>query len=221
MKNSKIHIYFVPGLAASSKIFEYLAFPSDQFELHFLEWLIPISENESIENYAKRMTVFITEENPVLVGVSFGGIMVQEMSKHVNTQKVIIISSVKSNKEFPKRLKILQQTKAYKLFPTKVVSNLEDFSIIAFGEFAKKRVELYKKYLSVREPLYLTWAIEHVLNWKQTNTQENITHIHGKADHIFPSKHIKNCIFIENGTHIMILNKAKTISKIIQNLFIC
>jgi esterase/lipase len=35
------------------------------------------------------------KENPVLIGVSFGGILVQEMAKHIDARKVIIISSVK------------------------------------------------------------------------------------------------------------------------------
>jgi len=211
----------MPGLAASSKIFEYIKLPDDKFELHFLEWLLPFSVKESLEDYAKRMAAFVVEKNPVLVGVSFGGIMVQEMSKHLKTQKVIIISSVKSNNEFSKRLKILQQTKAYKLFPAKVISNIEDFSMVAFGEFTKKRLAMYQKYLSVRDPNYLSWAIDHVLNWQQTIPQENIVHIHGEEDHIFPIKNIKNCISIEKGTHIMILTKAKTISEIIFKIFNC
>ena len=219
MKTDKIHIYFMPGLAASSKIFEHIKLPEDKFERHYLEWLLPLSVKESIENYAKRMAEFVVEENPVLVGVSFGGIVVQEMSKHLKTRKVIIISSGKSNTEFSKRLKILQQTKAYKLFPAKVISNLEDFSKVAFGEFTKKRLALYKKYLSVRDPNYLTWAIDHVLNWQQTTPQQNIIHIHGKEDHIFPIKNIKSCITIEKGTHIMILTKAKSISEIISDIF--
>jgi len=91
----KKHIYLVPGLAASSKIFEYLNFPKEKFELHFLEWLLPLTETEPIEEYAKRMAEFVTEENSILIGVSFGGIMVQEMSKHLKVQKIILISSVK------------------------------------------------------------------------------------------------------------------------------
>ena len=90
MNNTKIHIYFVPGLAASSKIFEYLKFPDDTFKLHFLEWLLPLSETEKIEDYSKRMAALVTEENPVLVGVSFGGIIVQEMSKHLKVKKIIL-----------------------------------------------------------------------------------------------------------------------------------
>ena len=215
MKPSKTHIYFVPGLAASSKIYEFLQLSEDKFELHYLEWLIPLSEKETITDYAKRMADLVTEENPVLIGVSFGGIMVQEMSKHLNTQKIIIISSVKSKSEFPKRLKIIQKTKAYKLFPTNAISNIEDFSVYAFGDFAEKRVKLYKEYLSIRNSDYLNWAIYNVLHWQQKKPIENIVHIHGNDDSVFPIKHIKNCIPIEKGTHIMILNKAKSISEII------
>ncbi len=215
METSKIHIYFVPGLAASSKIFEYLQFPKEKYELHFLEWLLPLFKKETIDDYAKRMAKLVLEDQPVLVGVSFGGIMVQEMSKHLNPKKIIIISSVKSKHELPKRLKAIQLTKAYKLIPAKAITNIEEFSTYAFGDFAKKRVKLYREYLSVRDEKYVAWAIYNVLNWRQTSPLENTVHIHGDEDGIFPIKHIKNCIPIDKGTHVMVLYKAKSISKII------
>ncbi len=217
MKPNIIHIYFVPGLAASPKIFRYLDLPKDRFELHFLEWLLPLADTETIEDYAKRMADLVIDKNPVLIGVSFGGIMVQEMSKHLKTKKVVLISSVKCRGELPKRLKVIQKTKAYKLFPAKAITNIEEFSIYAFGDIAKKRVNLYKEYLSIRDENYLDWAIYNVLNWQQTIPLKNILHLHGNDDNVFPIKHIKNCIPIKKGTHIMILNKAKSISKIIAN----
>lgn len=217
MKSEKTHIYFVPGLAASPKIFQYLQLSEDKFKLHFMEWLLPLSDSETIEDYSKRMAAMVTEEHPVLIGVSFGGIMVQEMSKHLKTQKIIIISSVKSRDELPNRLKFIQKTKAYKLFPAKTITNIEEFSMYVFGDLAKKRVKLYKEYLSVRNERYLTWAIYNVLHWQQKSPLNNTIHIHGKEDSVFPIKHIDNCIAIDKGTHIMIINKAKTISAIISN----
>jgi len=211
----KKQLYFVPGLAACSKIFEFLKLPENNFELHFLDWLLPLSENEPIEKYAKRMAELVKEKNAVLIGVSFGGIMVQEMSKHLETSKVILISSVKNRGELPRRLKFIQKTKAYKLFPAESIQNIEDFSVYAFGSFAKKKVDIYNKYLSVRDAKYLKWAIFNVLNWKQEQTLSNVIHIHGVNDEVFPSKHLKDFIPIKNGTHVMILNKANTISKII------
>jgi pimeloyl-ACP methyl ester carboxylesterase len=219
MNSKKTHIYFVSGLAASSKVFEYLCLSKEKFELHFLEWLLPLSVTESIENYAKRMAALVVHKNPVLVGVSFGGIMVQEMGKHLNICEIVIISSVKCRDELPKRLKVIQKTKAYKLFPSKSIKNIEDFTIYAFGDIAKKRVHLYKEYLSIRDEKYLNWAIYNVLHWQQKDPGENVLHIHGIEDGVFPIKHIKNCTPIKDGTHVMILNKAKSISKIINDSF--
>lgn len=212
----KTPIYFVPGLAANPKIFEHLNLSKVLFECHYLEWIIPKANDENISEYAKRMCTLIKHENPILIGVSFGGIMVQEMSKHIACKKVIIISSIKSNTELPKRLKLAQITKAYKLFPTSIVANIEKYEAYFFNDYLKKRAGLYKMYLSVREKEYLHWAIYNVLHWKQTKPNANTIHIHGNKDEIFPVKNIPNSIIIENGTHIMILNKAKIITNILE-----
>ena len=212
---TKTHIYFVPGLAASTEIFEYLELPPERFGIHYLDWLIPESQNESISNYAKRMCNRISHPDPVLIGVSFGGIMVQEMSKIIKNKKTVIISSVKSKNELPKRFRVAKATKAYKLFPTKAVTNLEKFAHYAFGDSIKKRVNLYRKYLSMRDKNYLPWAIYNVLHWQQEEPLPNIIHIHGNKDGVFPIKHIKDSIVIEGGTHVMILNKAQQISKLL------
>ncbi|MFZ3273541.1 MAG: alpha/beta hydrolase, partial [Lutibacter sp.] len=163
METKKIPIYFVPGLAASSEIFEFLQFP-EEFELHFLEWLIPLTAHEPIEAYAKRMSDLVLEENPVLIGVSFGGIMVQEMSKYLQCKKIIIISSLKSKNELSKGLRLIKKFKIYKLFPSKLVENIEIFSFLAFGNTSKKRLILYKKYFTVRDRKYLNWSIYNVLH---------------------------------------------------------
>ncbi|GFD75395.1 alpha/beta hydrolase [Tenacibaculum sp. KUL113] len=212
----KTHLYFVPGLAANTKIFERISLPEEHFELHFLDWMLPTSIDESIEEYAERLCAKIQHKNPVLIGVSFGGIMVQEMSKIIDCKKVIIISSVKNNKEFPKRFKLAQITKAYKLFPSKVISNIESYERYFFNDYLKKRAELYKIYLSIRDKKYLQWAIYNVLHWEQEKSIPGIIHIHGKKDEVFPIKYIKNAIEVENGTHVMILTKAKTISEILK-----
>ncbi|MDO8317217.1 MAG: alpha/beta hydrolase, partial [Flavobacterium sp.] len=107
---SKIPVYLMPGLASSAAIFERIVLPEDTFEIHLLEWEIPLN-NESLTDYAKRITEKIKHEHPILIGVSFGGILVQEMSKYVDARKVIIISSVRCNSEFPRRLKIAKTTK--------------------------------------------------------------------------------------------------------------
>lgn len=209
---SKIPVYLMPGLAASALIFERIALPKAIFEMHPLEWEIP-QDNESLSNYAKRITEKITHENPVLIGVSFGGILVQEMAKHIAVRKVIIISSVRSNAEFPRRLKIAKTTKAYKLIPMRLFANIESLAKFSFGEKVNQRLKLYEKFLSVRDIRYLNWAVEQVILWERTVIDENVIHIHGDMDDVFPIKYIKNCVVVKGGTHIMILNKYKWLNE--------
>lgn len=208
----------MPGLAASSSIFERIALP-DAFEIILLEWEIPI-ENESLKDYAKRISLKINKKNPVLVGVSFGGILVQEIAEFITVRKVIIISSVKSNLEFPLRLKLAKTTKAYKLIPTNLILNVENLAKFSFGDKVNQRLKLYEKFLSVRDKNYLDWAIEQVILWDRTIVDPKVIHIHGDMDDVFPIKHIKNCIVVKGGTHIMILNKFKWLNENLPKLIL-
>ena len=204
----KIHLYLMPGMAASSYIFEKIKLPEDVFEVHLLDWIMP-ERSESLKNYAQRMSKFVKHDKAVLIGVSFGGILVQEMAQFLELRKIIIISSVKSNKELPNRMKIAKTTKAYKLIPTGLLSNVEALTKYAFGTMVKERINLYKKFLTMNDKVYLDWAIEQVVCWERTIADDNVIHIHGDNDSVFPVHNIKNFINVNAGTHIMIVNRYK------------
>ena len=203
-----IHVYLMPGMAASPKIFEHIKLPEDQFEIHLLEWMIPL-DKESLTDYAVRMTKHIEHDNIVLLGVSFGGVLVQEMSKYIKVRKLIIVSSVKSMYELPKKMLLAKSTGAYKIVPTHLANKIDIFQKYAFGELMAKRIHLYKKYLSVNDSKYLSWAIKEMVCWEQQSYNSEIVHIHGDCDSVFPIKYISNCIIVPKGTHIMIINKYK------------
>lgn len=206
------HVYFVPGLAASREIFKNIRLPVDRFTIHVIDWLIP-EKNETMAHYAERMAAFVSEPNAVLVGVSFGGVVVQEMSEFLKLKKLIIISSVKSRKELPRRLKVAKTTGAYKLIPTRLVLSADDLTKFSVGPRSKKRLQLYQEFLHVRDKRYLDWAIKNMVCWKRKEPSGEVVHIHGDGDIIFPIKNIDDCLIIEGGTHIMLLNKGKQVSE--------
>lgn len=208
MDSSKIHVYFMPGMAANSSIFKNIELPRELFEIHHMEWFVP-EAGMSIDDYAIEMSKKIIHPNPVLVGVSFGGILVQEMAKYLKVKKVIIISSVKSNKELPKRLIFARYTKIHKLLPTGLVNNVELLAKYAFGETVTKRLELYEQYLSIRDKYYLDWSIDQIVHWQQKELLPGVIHIHGDKDSVFPIQNISGCIRVQDGTHTMILNRFK------------
>ena len=208
MIDNKIHVYFIPGMAANPSIFKHIQLPEDQFEQHLLSWFVP-EKNMTLSEYALKMTQSISHENVILVGVSFGGLLVQEMARHVKTRKVIVVSSVKHESELPKRMLFAKYTKVHKLLPTGLVNNVELLAKYAFGETVNKRLELYEEYLSIRDKYYIDWSIDQIVNWKQNYCPECLVHIHGEKDNVFPIGNIKDCIRVKNGTHTMIIHRAK------------
>ena len=219
MSQELIHVYFMPGMAASPKIFEFIKLPTNAFKIHYLEWMIPL-EKESLSDYASRMANNITHKNMVLLGVSFGGVLVQEMCKYVTPKKLIIVSSVKSVNELPRHMLLAKVTKAYKLIPTQLASSIDVLAKYAYGTKINKRLELYKKYLSMNDSRYLSWAIENMLSWSQESYNPEIVHIHGDKDPVFPIKNIPDCIKIKGGTHIMIIDKHKWFNKNLPNIIL-
>ena len=208
MAQELIHVYLMPGMAANPLIFEYIKLPENQFKIHWLEWEIPLV-NESLQDYAKRMCLKVTHKQPVLLGVSFGGLLVQEMSKFLDLRKLILVSTVKTKHEIPRRLQLVAKTKAYKILPTQLLGNVKLLAKYAFGETLNKRAELYQKYLSVSNKTYLDWAIKEMVCWKQETEIPNCVHIHGEQDAVFPVSNLSNYISIPKGTHIMIIYKYK------------
>ncbi len=199
----------MPGLAASPAIFENIKLDENEFEVVLLEWKIPF-KGESLQDYAKRIADDITRSNPVIIGVSFGGILVQEISKIISVRKTIIISSVKSSKEFPTTFKLAKLTYIYKIFPTTILQNIESYIPDSINnKYLKGRKGLYKKFLSVRDKLYLEWSIEQVVLWDRAEPDPDVIHIHGSKDEVFPIKYIPNCIVVEGGTHIMVINRFR------------
>jgi len=208
------NVYFMPGMSANSLIFERIKIKG-KFNFHFLEWIEP-KKNESLKKYSIRFSKLIKHEFPILIGVSFGGVLVQEISKIIEVKKIIIISSVKSKREFPASMKVVKATKSYKILPLEWINDLESLISFVFGPRVKRKVELYRKYLSVRDEKYLSWAVKELIEWDQDKPLENIIHIHGSKDTVFPVLYIRNYVEVPDGDHAMILKKADWISEFLE-----
>ena len=81
-------IYCISGLGSDEKIFARIKV--DGYQLVHIPWLKP-EKDEPIEVYAKRMSKYIKDEKPVLMGLSFGGMMAIEITKLLPVDKLILI----------------------------------------------------------------------------------------------------------------------------------
>ena len=209
----KVPVYFVPGLAASPLIYERIKLPEELCESIFLEWEDPL-DGETLHDYSRRLCKKVTHERPVLVGVSMGGLVVQEMAECIETRKVVIISSVKSYHEYQPLFKQARKTRTYNIVPTTLLINLEKLAKYhIFGRKLNQRFMLYKRYLHMRSKKYWDWSIKEIIMWDRAEADPNVVHIHGDQDIIFPSKYIKNFILVPGGSHIMLVIKPDIISE--------
>ncbi len=206
--NKKSHIYMMPGLAASSMVFENIKLDGKKYSLHRIDWIQP-EKNESIKTYCVRLSKKVKHKNPILLGVSFGGIIAQELDKIIKVKKLIIVSSVKSHKEYPILYKIARDYQLNNALPFGMFDNFIKFSIKLNINKLYKRIDLAERYLTERNEIYLEWAVWSLLNWKQEKYRPDLIHIHGDKDKVFPIENISKCIKIKGGRHEMIILKAK------------
>jgi pimeloyl-ACP methyl ester carboxylesterase len=207
-------IYCISGLGADEKIFTRLQLKG--YELIHIPWLKPHPQ-EKIEEYAKRMAMAIQHDSPVLVGVSFGGMIGIEIAKQLPLQKLIIVSSIKSANELPQWMRVAGALSLNKLVPMRSYKFTEKIGNNRLGVSTEEERIMVTNYRKKNDPVYLDWAIHQVLNWKNNWHPENIVHIHGDKDRIFPVKKISAHHIIREGTHLMIYNRAEEISRTIMN----
>ena len=209
------HIYCISGLGADERVFSKFTFADH--ELHFIKWNIPL-KNERIHDYAIRLTQQILHKNPVLIGLSFGGMMCIEIAKLIGVEKIILISSIKTFKEMPVWMRLSGKLKLNRIFPLrsfKLIEPLENYNLGLETKEEKQMVSQYRKNI---DHTYSNWSINQILNWKNEWQPENVFHIHGDKDRIFPIKKIKAHHTIKTGGHFMIMNRSNDVNQIINSI---
>ncbi len=208
-------IYCISGLGATAKAFSKLKI--EGYNLHVIEWLQPLPK-ETIESYAIRMCAGITEENPILLGLSFGGMMSIEIAKQIPVEKVIIVSSIKTKNELPFWMKTVAKLQLHKIAPLKTNSRLtRPVQNYFLGTVTAEDKDVAIQFRRNADINYVRWAIDKVLNWQNTWQHPSIIHIHGSGDKMFSIKNVQPTHIIKNGGHFMIMNKANEVSAAISS----
>ena len=98
-----MHIYLIPGLGADSRLFDKLDLSGHT--VHRLEWP-RMPEGSSLRAYANELAKRIDASTAhVLIGVSMGGMVAQELALITSPVRTIIISSWKGRSEMPWNIK--------------------------------------------------------------------------------------------------------------------
>ena len=209
-------IYCISGLGADEGAFSRLDIKG--YQLTYIPWLLP-EKNESINAYAKRMSVVIIDENPIIMGLSFGGMMAIEIAKLLPVNKIILISSITSMDELPvwmRRVAMFNLNKFFTMRSHKVLEPIQNRLLGVSKNSAE--IEMVRNYRKNAPILYTTWAVNEVINWRNDFKHPSIFHIHGDNDKMFPIKKLSPTYVVKGGGHFMIMNKAAEVSDYINSI---
>ncbi len=210
-----ITIYMFPGLGADETIFRNLHLPG--YNIKHIRWIKPLN-GETIADYAKRLQYQIDPATrPVYLGLSFGGMMAQEMAKRLEPELTIIVSSIKTQYEKPLQMKLAQQIRPHKYVPSLLAIEFDFWYPWAFGKTTKMEKSFIKKMAKGIHPDFTDWATDAAINWDNTAIVPNLLHIHGDKDNLFPSCYLKNkdFVLVKGGTHFMVYNRADEVANIV------
>jgi len=208
MKN----VYLLSGLGADKRVFDFLDL--SHYHIHFLDWIEPV-KNESIVAYARRLSRDLEGKCPILVGISFGGMMAIEIGKLIHTEKIIIISSAKTRKSIPSNF-IARTLKLHKRLPARLFLKPNEILYWLFGVRTKREKVLLRSILRDMNETFFLWAMDRILIWDNEVLLDNTVHIHGSKDRIIP---FTSADFrIEGGGHLMVVSRASEISEILSDI---
>lgn len=210
MKN----IYCISGLGADERIFSHLQIKN--CSLQHLKW-VAFDEKETMESYAHKMALQIEEKNPVILGLSFGGMLATEMTKQQATAKTFLISSTKVKHELPDMSSVLVFLLKSGLIPYGLFKQPNKILFNRFGAVTPDEQQVLTDILKDTQTDYLRHAFKIILNWNNLAIPEGIIHIHGTHDKIISAEHVQPDYWIQNGTHMMVWNRAMKIARIIEN----
>ena len=199
-------VYCFSGLGSDERVFEFLKLDSF-FEIVTIPWIKPLSK-ESIEDYSARISSTISStESFFILGVSFGGIVAQEVAKHKNATAIIAISSIKERSQIPLGLKLTPN------FIFSLPSFLFKLSpIIANYVFGARNKLLLKQILKDTQGSFVKWALFALKNWQSKEVVDSF-YISGGADRLL--KPFQGAEILDGGGHFMIVDKAEELNELI------
>lgn len=208
-------MYFISGIGADKRVFSFLDLSF--CEPVYIDWIAPLKK-ESLESYALRLRNKIPESHPIIVGISFGGMLAAEMAKADQNLQAIIIASNKTSEEFPKYLRAVKYFPVYNWLPGSMLKRSAYIVKWVFGKNEKEQKKVILEIMRDTDIHFVKWAMSAILNWKNKEVPKNIIHIHGTADKILPYQLVKADHTIKDGAHMMPMDKHKEISALLKKL---
>lgn len=210
-------VFFIPGLGADSRAFSFLNLNFCQPQ--FVEWVTPVAK-ETLASYAEKLFDYIKDEEAIIVGLSFGGMLATEIAKRHPRTKIIIISSSKTYLEIPNYLRFWRHFPIYRLHSNRIKNSAGGFVLDILGAKGTEQKKLQLQIMKDSDPVFTRWAMDVIVNWRNNVVPKNVIHIHGTADKLLPYRYVKADYSIQGGEHVMVMDRAEELSQLLKQIIL-
>jgi pimeloyl-ACP methyl ester carboxylesterase len=208
-------IYILSGLGADERVFQKLDL--SDLPVTFVQWIPPV-QSETITSYVLRLVGQIKAPNPILIGLSFGGMMATEIAKIIPTERIILLASAKNKHELPFYFRLAGTLHLDKLIPISLLLRPTRLTYWLFGVQSEPDRQLLRNILAQTDPAFLVWAIGQIARWRNTTIPPNLKHIHGTTDRILPRRFVAADLTIKGGGHLIPLTHSEEVERGVREL---
>ena len=206
--------YLIPGLGADERVFQFLRLRG---ETHVVKWLSPQNPAEPLVHYATRLAMAVPKDQACwLVGVSFGGVLALEVAQLRPLARVVLISSFVAPNELPWPGQLARATGVHHLLPSQLLPLMPRVAQWFFGVSNGRDYQLLRQILKDTDPSFTRWAIMQLVCWPGRPATP-VIRIHGTDDRLLPKGASRSKYQLPGG-HLIIINRAAEISRILNQL---
>lgn len=207
--------YLLPGLGADARVFRRLRLPGPH---RVLPWLPLASPTEPLTHYAARLAALVPERQPCwLVGVSFGGVVAQEIGRLRPLARVVLVSSLASPAELPGLLRLAGRWGLWRLVPFGLLARLPRLARWFFGTRGRQEFQLLSHILRATEPQFARWATGQLLSWRGPGLPGAVR-LHGTRDRLLPARGVRINYPLAGAGHFGIVSHARQVSAVLAQL---
>lgn len=207
-------VYFISGLGADKRVFEKLDL--SWCEPVFVTWIKPLRK-ETLPAYAARLRRQIDDPSPIVVGISFGGMLAAEMLRLDPSVRILLLASIQNSKQLPQWYRLGKYLPLYLALPRRLLLPGNFISQWLFGVRTASVKRLFKQIVQNTDTGFVKWAIWSILHWKTASAlSPGIIHIHGTKDRILPCPAGVTTHKIPGGGHLLPLEYPEPISQLLK-----
>ncbi len=208
-------VHLIPGLGTDHRLFGRIELPGHRMIAR--DWPT-MPHGSTLADYASTLAATVDRERlHALVGVSMGGMVVQEMAALTGPARVVIISSWKGPHEMPASIRMLRGIHPERLVSRALVQRIKPFVRWQMGATAPGDIALLDAWLDMPDIERLRVQVDAVLRWNGPAVPvEGLVHLHGDRDRLMPLGPIRGAVVVKGGGHLMVHTLAPTISALVQ-----